>query len=813
MLNSSVFKIESVAQRYSEVLIDFPDIEIPRGGFIGVLGRSGSGKTTFLNFLSLLDRAPAGEIVFFPTDGGEVAYSRTHQSPTECARRRQLSFGFVFQNDELLDGLSVEDNIQLPFWPGGRQATESHLISLLKAVGLEAGVLKRNPLDLSAGQRSRIGLLRALSGEPQPEVVFADEPTANVDAGLESDIYELLEGWRTDGEAGKRTVLLSTHRLDIASRYCTGYVVVEKKGKKGDAEHFVGRFIDSRQTEEQLRLLLDLPKLESANCEAEWQNGEAEKPHGRKIVIPPTTRTVAHSPIRAIWKFLYRDFWRHRPTDSSLLGTYLAPLLVLLALFLFICVGGFIIGIREGSSALYAADMNSDLLWNTQLDGEESEVVALENRLSGGQVMFRSRSGFDRWPILARPASRDQDSANVGLRTLLGRTMEASDGLLPLLIGRLTVPPSAQAQERVLNDFRAGRVGIIISQDALGGTLGYQVNEKSPPSEVFVQLDTQEQNRTWLPLLGIAKEIPGADFVISPGVRDCYRDDDCLKGLRAIDTFWLLPKDEIREEAPTIKSVTSWLTAMGVGVGDVQVATFGIEGEQKIQVRLSAPAPARDFVPLVRQDLSKVGNVRDVQFFADLHNKNASRSYRHWSVILERSLDSVRAMIQATYANSDESRLLVDTSVQARVQALESGYAVFRVLSFLLLATTMLFGSILLFSIAWFESVRKTHSVGVMLSLGVDRTSLLKAYALQQYFLIGALLAFYIFMDALGLPDLVAAFLNNAMFSVEATGIRYMRWSLSWFIYIGILLVLIPGLIRLLRGHLYNRQPAILLKS
>ena len=164
--------------------LDIPAFSFPRRGFVSISGPSGSGKTTFLNVAGMLDRPTAGSIM---VDGCDVAAA----SETERSRIRRANFGFIFQTPSLIPTLTVWENVVLPLVPRGlaKSDAKNKADRLLQQVGLSP---RRNhlPSELSQGQQQRVAVARALIDEPK--VIFADEPTANLDQENAGMILGLL---------------------------------------------------------------------------------------------------------------------------------------------------------------------------------------------------------------------------------------------------------------------------------------------------------------------------------------------------------------------------------------------------------------------------------------------------------------------------------------------------------------------------------------------------------------------------------------------------------------------------------------------
>src|SRR3990170_8821597 len=175
------------------------------GGFLAILGPSGSGKTTLLGLLAGLDRPSAGMVYL---DGQELGSLNEDQR----ARVRGEKVGFVFQAFQLIPTLTAQENVQVPMELRGERRTTARARELLGRVGL-AGREHHYPSQLSGGEQQRVALARGFS--IRPKVLFADEPTGNLDAKTGATIIDLMVALNRDLGT---TLVLVTHDLDLAAR-------------------------------------------------------------------------------------------------------------------------------------------------------------------------------------------------------------------------------------------------------------------------------------------------------------------------------------------------------------------------------------------------------------------------------------------------------------------------------------------------------------------------------------------------------------------------------------------------------------------
>jgi putative ABC transport system ATP-binding protein len=184
--------------------LDGVTLDFPRGKFTAIMGPSGSGKSTLMHLLAGLDRPTAGEVVI---DG--VSLSRLDDA--ELTQLRRDKVGFVFQFFNLLPVLTARENLLLPLSLAGRDPDPMLLEELVAAVGI-GDRLEHRPSELSGGQQQRVAIARALVSAPA--VVFADEPTGNLDSKSGDDVLALM---REAVDRFDQTVVMVTHDASAAA--------------------------------------------------------------------------------------------------------------------------------------------------------------------------------------------------------------------------------------------------------------------------------------------------------------------------------------------------------------------------------------------------------------------------------------------------------------------------------------------------------------------------------------------------------------------------------------------------------------------
>ncbi|MCC3864444.1 ABC transporter ATP-binding protein [Terrisporobacter petrolearius] len=194
------------------------NLDVKEGEFLSIMGPSGAGKTTLLNILSTVDKPTSGNVYYENKDISKM-------NNKELSKFRRDNIGFIFQDYNLLDSMSVEDNIALPLVIGNEKQnkTKEEVMRLAKFFGIEAH-LKKYPYELSGGQKQRAAAARALI--TSPKIIFADEPTGALDSKSSS---ELLNCLRDMNEKFNVTVIMVTH--DPFSASYSKKVVFMKDGK------------------------------------------------------------------------------------------------------------------------------------------------------------------------------------------------------------------------------------------------------------------------------------------------------------------------------------------------------------------------------------------------------------------------------------------------------------------------------------------------------------------------------------------------------------------------------------------------------
>ena len=225
-----LLKAENLIKTYGEgesktIALDNVSVNVANGEFLAIIGASGSGKSTLMNILGCLDKPTSGK--YFFEDRLVLGLSAD-----SLAKIRNQKIGFIFQSFNLLARTTALKNVELPLLYGNVSGKDmrTKAESLLAKVGL-ASKLNSRPSQLSGGEQQRVAIARALVNDPS--VIFADEPTGNLDSKTSFEIMKLFTRLNSEG----RTVVMITHEMDVARfasriiRIHDGKIIEDKKNK------------------------------------------------------------------------------------------------------------------------------------------------------------------------------------------------------------------------------------------------------------------------------------------------------------------------------------------------------------------------------------------------------------------------------------------------------------------------------------------------------------------------------------------------------------------------------------------------------
>ena len=190
------------------------NMQIRSGDFISIMGPSGSGRSTLLHIISGLDTPTSGQVLYGDTD-------IHHGSDRELSAFRRRKIGFIFQHFNLLPVLTAQENITMPLLLDGRQPDEAYLQEITAFLGIDKR-LTHLPHELSGGQQQRVAIARALI--TKPDIIFADEPTGNLDSKSGGEVMRMLCDLRRQMN---KTLVIITHDPRIAEMVERRFIIVD----------------------------------------------------------------------------------------------------------------------------------------------------------------------------------------------------------------------------------------------------------------------------------------------------------------------------------------------------------------------------------------------------------------------------------------------------------------------------------------------------------------------------------------------------------------------------------------------------------
>ena len=205
-----MIKVTNLSHYYNKDLaLKDINLEIKKGEFVSIIGESGSGKSTLLSVLSTLLKPSSGEVVYEDTN---------YKNIKNIDNFRRENIGFIFQFHYLINYLSVKENINL----ANEKASKEEIFELLRLLGIE-NLIDKYPNEISGGQRQRVAIARAMVNNPK--VIFADEPTGNLDSKNSLNVFDLFKTLTKKGT----TVIVATHDKNLALKADIPYEVKDGK--------------------------------------------------------------------------------------------------------------------------------------------------------------------------------------------------------------------------------------------------------------------------------------------------------------------------------------------------------------------------------------------------------------------------------------------------------------------------------------------------------------------------------------------------------------------------------------------------------
>lgn len=254
-----LFRIRNLQCSYDgkEVVVHIPELDIPRGGLIGLMSVSGGGKSTTLETLGLMNHTflPGSDITFFPAESGE-GFSFDHlwkaENDLRISRIRNEHYSFIFQKTNLMPNFTAYENICITQMIQGKSQADSiqHAKQVMEELGLEKVNEEKKAYELSGGEQQRVAFVRAIT--PNFTVLFGDEPTGNLDTENSRVLMSRL--YQTISEKN-RTAIIVSHNIELMEEFADMLLVLQKPQKVGIL--YPGNVFRSQKTENGQRNWVD----------------------------------------------------------------------------------------------------------------------------------------------------------------------------------------------------------------------------------------------------------------------------------------------------------------------------------------------------------------------------------------------------------------------------------------------------------------------------------------------------------------------------------------------------------------------------
>ncbi|EMI55335.1 membrane protein containing ABC transporter-like protein [Rhodopirellula sallentina SM41] len=527
------FSIRDLSKCYSTVdgpALDRVSVDIPAGIRLAVLGRSAAGKSTLMHLLGLLDNPDAeGEIRYFSGDT-EVNYADPSSSELTIDQIRGRHFGFVFQQGHLLEHLSCIDNVGLSMALGGRSRSERlpRVTNVLRRLGLEEA-LERSPRQLSGGQRQRVALGRALAHSPH--VVFADEPTGNLDPENASNVMRQLVQWQKQGVDQARTLLLVTHDIPLAFQYCDHFLVV-RGGKfvdgifaKADIPRADKSFPTIANPDDLLDLMMhgQIQKKSTASVHASLQLTQAadheseidESETPEDISDDPAGNHLSGPPFGFIRHLAFRDIVRRESLGVTLVGW------LILALMTVLCTVGW--GLLEGKTRLLDQELSKPTARRLDINVPVGQLASIDDEAVERLSKITTRDGRDAFGDPAQQIRRWNQASFLFYQGNEDNTGNYSNGRT-LMIGDPLIEAIEFIGEKKPSGFTDDRAPqIIIDQEFLADFV-------VADDQNFVDI-AYKDSKIRLEILGVADKIPGSlpsSFIVPNGLAHSLQNHEVV---------------------------------------------------------------------------------------------------------------------------------------------------------------------------------------------------------------------------------------------------------------------------------------------
>ena len=762
------FEIKGLSKHYGhtralDLKLDRP-LHIYRGETTVILGLSGSGKSTFLNLMALLEDADAGVEVTYrsPDEPRPISYSALNAKEKTAFRNKEL--GFAFQDGHLLSHVSVCDNIELPLaLAGAKKSALEHVSSVLTDDLKLDHRRDARPKVLSGGEHQRTAIARALAHNPN--VIFADEPTGNLDTDTGHLVMELLQAWR--GRSPDNTLVLVTHDLRQACDYADYFIILENGSLKCEF------------TREDLFSPEGAPWKEKNQISADETGIDALL----KLMRPPAAETeevrfpvwkketLLINRIAHLFRYSFRDLFPLKlwPFDkvvykSSFRDTLFSLLTIasVTALITVLLLG---LGIFNGVSRFQACVTKGDMRANRLIleVGMASMVDEIDEALIGELretlTAIPRKPGFFSHFIPFLP-KKDPPPAIAGVWGYSNAQLfiYTEDGKTVGAIGT-TVDPDSLLLKRLTSNGEPLGVNPIIDGETEGLVVRrawYERNFPERDSEshgtVFIRYgrETGGSTKEPLPILAIVDDLPDGVFLIAPGCWHKIRDRTWRPNYTFIKVTGLTEAECGGLSTEVGKRMASFFPSARTSVhqtpnGPAFYLNSGVSGGWRKQFWLDRIIPTH--VNAVMQEKNIKGNVELAGPTVGDTALNSKLSYLNAAVYLE-DISAIEDV--STVVSMHPSKLGMDSYVENAYKWVHQTKMLSSLIFGVFAVCAFFFCGINIFLMFYQTVLRKRHEIGILKAFGCTRLKIASIFVIESGYMaaiatvLGTLLAQYL---------------------------------------------------------------------
>lgn len=530
--------------------------------------------------------------------------------------------------------------------------------------------------------------------------------------------------------------------------------------------------------------------------------------------VPAVDKTCETKPCpswRITWKLVHRDFWPYPRAEGGFLLQRSTSCVYVLAVVVLIWFGGISLGLRAGTAARHTAELEDLFLWSTEVAGRPRQIAELASSLHPGDLRVPPK-GFRvlRWSFLG--AETPDEGSKPRTEQLRGRTIEPDDPTLVRIAAAGTVFPSFfTARGDLEPPIREARPGLIISRKGLEGTLRFK--SESAPKRLILHLATGDIP---LPVFAVVPDIPGADFLVPRALEPAMYDSVSRAALATTDIVWFCPKEPpsarkrtnaFGPDDPILPDVRRVFADAGLRPTDLRWEYW--DGNPVLSATLPEPINSLRVAAMLEPGMkSLTGESFSLEFPRMLEHPDDDEVFSNWVLHVRPEL----AAMKEVTAMAASTGMAVDTGPVARVEAIMRSKQMFGRVSFLLFSAVLGLGLMLLLGTGWFDNSRKVQSVGIVLALGGRRTQAVLLYVLQMIGVEVLVLLAFVTSELLGGNRWGGIRLGRLLLGGgELTD--YQPWSPAWWVFVGVVLILIPAIITGLRWRICSAWPSKLLSS